>query len=455
METNIMQNNAIENIQKTINSFHETITDKSHKLISLYKKGAENFAMQGLPHKKNENYKYTTLEQHYIPEYQFFASSSNKHLNISEFFKCNVPSLDTQLFFLVNGWFYENSSKGKLIKHSNGFIIGSLQEAIKQTPEIVFQYLTKISDHHSDELNNINQALMQDGLFIYIPPKLKLKKPIQIVNIILADEPIQVYPRHLFFSESNENNQILICDHSFNSYPFIMNGTIEVILGKDAKLSLYRMQNAHNNSVQITNNYIQQNKGSQFHSVFVTLHGGIVRNNISVELNEPEASCNINGLWLADKNQHIDYNTYIKHNAPKCESNQIFKGIMDDESMGIFSGKILVGKGAQNTNAYQLNKNLIISSSAKVRSKPHLEIYADNVKCSHGAATGKINEEAMFYLRSRGISHKEACRLLMFAFASDITKQILIPPLKDEVEKLIEKRLKGELLHCNRCVDCS
>lgn len=452
MSTNIIQNIAIENIQKTIDHFQASLTDIPQELLSSYKTGAENFTQKGLPIKKNENYKYTSIEQHYTSKYQHYAYSKNEHLNINEIFTCDVPTLETQLIILVNGWYYENNRQSKLLKQENGMITGSLLEAMKQYPDIVFKYFGKAMKRYPDELNNINQALMQDGLFIYIPPKAKLEKPIQIINIVVANEAIQVYPRHLFVSESNEDNQILVCDHSLNPHPFIMNGTMEIFLGEQAKLSFYRMQNAHNHSIQITNNYIEQSKGSQFHSVFVTLHGGTIRNNIWVDLNEPEANCNINGLWLADKNQHIDYNTFIKHHAPQCDSNQLFKGILDDEATGIFSGKILVEKNAQKTNAYQSNKNLIIHPNAKVRSKPHLEIYADDVKCSHGSATGKLDDDAMFYLRSRGISHKEACQLLMFAFASDITKQILITPLKEEVERLIEKRLRGELSRCNRCV---
>lgn len=456
MSTNLIQNIANENIQKAIDNLQASLVSIPQELLSSYKTGAKNFVEQGLPNKKNENYKYTTIEQHYTSKYQHFAYSKHEHLNINEVFKCDVPTLDTQLIVLVNGWFYENDQQSKLSKHENGIITGSLLEAMKQYPELVFKYFGKATERYPDELNNINQALMQDGLFIYIPPKAKLEKPIQIINIVVADEAVQVYPRHLFISESQEDNQILVCDHSLNPNPFIMNGTMEVFLGEDAKLSFYRMQNAHNHSVQITNNYIQQNKGSQFYSVFVTLHGGTVRNNIWAEMNEPEANCNISGLWLADKNQHIDYNTFIKHHAPQCNSNQLFKGILDDEATGIFSGKILVEKGAQKTNAYQSNKNLIINPSAKARSKPQLEIYADDVKCSHGSATGKLDDDAMFYLRSRGISHKEACQLLMFAFVSDITKQILIEPLKEEVEGLIEKRLRGELSRCNRCtISCS
>ncbi len=298
--------------------------------------------------------------------------------------------------------------------------------------------------------------MFQDGLFVYIPKGAQIQKPVQLINLVVADKPTQIYPRHLIISESEKNNQILICDHSLNPEAFIMNGVLEIFLEKNAHLSLYRMQNAHNHSVQITNTFVNQQENSNFHSVNITLHGGLVRNNLWVNLKGKNSVANLNGLWLGDKKQHIDYNTFVKHEVPECESNQLFKGILDDEATGIFSGKILVEKGAQKTNAYQSNKNLIINPSAKVRSRPQLEIYADDVKCSHGSATGYLDEDSMFYLRSRGISKREACQLLMFAFASDVTKQIMIDPLRNEVETLVEKRLRGELSRCNRCnISCS
>ncbi|NSW45004.1 MAG: Fe-S cluster assembly protein SufD [Bacteroidales bacterium] len=453
MSTNLIQNIAQENIQKAM----ETVLDSgTQPIVAIRKEAYEKFLQKGLPNKKNENYKYTSIEQHYTGKYQFYPYLKSENINIDEVFKCDVPTLNTQVIVLMNGWYYATVQQPKLIKHSNGIIVGSLNEAINQYPELVFSYLGKAAHKYHDELSTINEALMQDGIFIYIPAKAQLEKPIQLINIVVADEPIQVYPRHLIISESEFENQILVCDHSLNPSPFIMNGLMEVFLKEKAKLSFYRMQNAHNHSVQITNNYIEQEKESQFHTAFITLHGGTVRNNLWVDLIGSEAQSNLNGLWLADKNQHIDYHTFVKHHTTNCESNQLFKGILDDEATGIFSGKILVEKGAQKTNAYQSNKNLIINPSAKVRSKPQLEIYADDVKCSHGSATGKLDDEAMFYLRSRGIAHKEACQLLMVAFASEITKQILIDALKEEVETLVDKRLRGELSRCNRCsIACS
>ncbi len=451
MTNTVIQDIALENIQKAYNEQFNNNIKEFEILKDLKRDAFENFLKYGFPSKKSELYRYTLFEQHFANYYKYFPYSVGKKINVENIFKCDVPNLDTHLIILINGWFYATSKQDLLHKTNDGIIFGSLLEAINKYPEIVLPYLKIQNNFENNFLDNLNIALMQDGLFVYVPNNSKLNKPIQVINLVVADEPIQIYPRHLFISESTYLIQILFCDHSLNASPFIMNGNMNVILKKGAKLEFYRMQNAHNHSVQLTNNNIEQHEESYYKSIYITLHGGTVRNNISVNLNGKKSENELYGLWLADRNQHIDYSTQVKHLVPECQSNQFFKSIVDDEATGIFSGKIFVEKSAQKTNAYQSNKNLMISPKAKVRSKPQLEIYADDVKCSHGSTTGKLDDDAMFYLRSRGISQKESCQLLMFAFASDITKQISLTPLKEEADTLVDKRLKGELSRCNRC----
>ncbi len=456
MNSSVFQQLAKENIETTYHSYCKHHDCSDTWLKKQREKALEQFLIKGIPIKRDEDYKYTSLEQHLAGKYRYMPYSTGEKLNLNEIFKCDVPSLDTHLIVLVNGWFYPTVSQERLVKTNDGVVFGSLNEAFVSYSELIKQHFNRTGIEGVEKLDLINLSLMQDGLFVHVPKGSSLSKPIQVINLVVAEEPVQVYPRHLVISESSKLTRILFCDHSLNASPFIMNGTIEIYLAKESRLEFYRMQNAHNHSIQLTNNYIFQEEESHFKSLYVTLHGGMVRNNMQVNLNGKQAKTQLYGLWLADKNQHIDYNTVVNHNAAECESNQFFKGILDDEAIGIFSGKIFVAKGSQKTNAYQSNKNLIISNGAKVRSKPHLEIYADDVKCSHGSATGKLNDDAMFYLRSRGISHKESCQLLMFAFASDITNQISIEPLKEEIETLVEKRLRGELSRCNRCsISCS
>jgi Fe-S cluster assembly protein SufD len=452
MVANVFSKVAIEKIKNIFNS-NVNSTNQPEWLFELRKYIFNSSIEKGFPSKKDENYKYTTLEKYFSENYEYVQKSFFSNVNLDEIFKCDIPNFETHLIILINGWYYP-SNKQKLLNTVDGVIFGSLLEATKDYSQIIYNYYK--NKEFGDFFDELNFALLQDGLFLYIPDGAKLSKPIQIINLVIDEKPSFVFPRNLIISESANPSQILICDYSLNTSPFVMLNSTDFILKNSANVAFYRMQNAHNHSIQITNNYIIQNENSNFKSINITLHGGIVRNNTWALLNGKNSNNSLIGLWLGDKNQHIDNFTFVKHNAPECESYQLFKGILDDEATGIFSGKIFVEKGAQKTNAYQSNKNLVISKNAKVRSRPQLEIYADDVKCSHGSATGKLDDEAMFYLRSRGISHKEACQLLMFAFAIEVTKNVHIEELKSEIESLVDRRLRGNLNRCNRCsITCS
>jgi Fe-S cluster assembly protein SufD len=211
------------------------------------------------------------------------------------------------------------------------------------------------------------------------------------------------------------------------------------------------VQNEHNQSVQLTNTFVHQERDSRSDSNFITLHGGVVRNNLWVSLNDENCENNALGLFLADQDQHVDNFTYVNHKKPNCLSNQLYKGILDDKATGAFNGRIHVWQDAQKTLAYQKNNNILLTDDATMNSKPQLEIYADDVKCSHGATVGQLDEEGLFYLRSRGISQKESRLLMMYAFADEVLSHIKLPALRDRITELVDKRLRGELSRCNNC----
>ncbi len=433
-------------------NFSEIFKQTPDFINKIRQNSLNEFDKIGFPSKKDERYKYTNIESAFLGAYKRQYSQQELSIDVKEVFTCDVPELENHLL-LVNGWFYGNEKK--IVKHPNGVIIGSLIEASKQYPEIVQKYYGKNLSQQKDSLALLNMAFAQDGLFVYLPKNVVITEPIQLINLIVATEDLMVQPYNLIIAEEASSANIVICDHSLNPHPFLLNSTSEIIANKNSKLEIYRQQNAHDHSVQITNTFITQKENSFVNSVNVTLHGGTVRNNLYISLDEAYSQSKSYGLWLADKTQHIDNNTFVHHVAPSCESLQLYKGIIDNSSTGIFSGRILVDKKAQKTVAFQSNKNLLLTNDAKVRSKPQLEIYADDVKCSHGSATGQLDEDAMFYLRSRGISKKEACQLLMQAFADEVTNKILVEPLRKEMNELVEKRLRGELSRCNRCkVNC-
>lgn len=406
------------------------------------------FEKIGFPSKKDEKYKYTNIETAFFGAYKRQYSPQEICVEVNDVFKCDVPELDTHLM-LINGWFH--GEEDRLTELPNGIIVGSLIQAAKKYPELIEKHYGKHILKTNDPISLLNLGFAQDGLFVYLPKGKVLEKPIQLINLVIATDELMIHPHNLIIAEEGSSGSIIICDHSLNPHAFLLNSSTEIIAEKNSKLDVFRQQNAHDHSVQITNTSVIQKENSNVTAVYITLQGGTVRNNLFVDLIEPGAENSSYGLWLADKSQHIDNNTFIHHSAPNCKSTQLYKGILDDTSTGIFSGRILVDRIAQKTAAYQSNKNLLMTNNAKSRSKPQLEIYADDVKCSHGSATGQLDENAMFYLRSRGISKKEACHLLMLAFASEVTDNISIVPLRNEINELVEKRLRGELSRCNKC----
>jgi Fe-S cluster assembly protein SufD len=245
--------------------------------------------------------------------------------------------------------------------------------------------------------------------------------------------------------------RIVVCDHSLSAHQFLTNSVTEIYLGKNAGLDYLKLQNEHNNSNQLATSYIHQERGS--HSIFntVTLHGGLIRNNVFNRLEGEGSDSKTLGLFLADRTQHVDSFNFVDHAAPNCTSNQNFKGILDEQATGAFTGRILVRPGAQKTLAYQANNNILLTNEARMNTKPQLEIYADDVKCSHGATVGQLDETALFYLQTRGIARREARLLLMGAFGHEILSQVQVEPLRDRLNDLVDKRLRGELSRCNSC----
>ena len=228
-------------------------------------------------------------------------------------------------------------------------------------------------------------------------------------------------------------------------------GSTTGLSAEDSRVEFYKLQNSHNHSVQISSVAVSQESNSNVINNYITLHGGLIRNNLMVTLNGKEAVNDSSGIMLADKMQQIDNFVHIQHQSPGCESRQLFRGILDDLATGVFTGKILVAKDAQKTQAYQENNNILLSADAKARTKPQLEIYADDVKCSHGATVGQLDRDAFFYLRARGIPEKEARLMLLHAFAHKVLEKISIGPLRERYDELINKRLRGEFSRCNNC----
>ncbi|MCK5766314.1 MAG: Fe-S cluster assembly protein SufD, partial [Bacteroidales bacterium] len=283
------------------------------------------------------------------------------------------------------------------------------------------------------------------------PDNVVVEKPMQMVSIINWDKGLLIQTRNLVILGKNSKMTMVHCDDSTNQEAMFKNSVTEVFIDEGAGLEHYKLQNLNNQSTLINATWFRQMKDSSLRSNAITLNGGLIRNYTHTVMDGEGASAEIYGVYLMDKTQHVDNQVFIDHAKPNCYSNELFKGILDEEASAVFNGHILVRKDAQQTNAFQNSKNILMTDTAKSHAKPFLEIYADDVKCSHGATVGQLDQEAMFYLRQRGICEANARLLLLYAFAGEIVDKISIKALKIRVDDMIRKRLKGELHICDTC----
>jgi Fe-S cluster assembly protein SufD len=368
---------------------------------------------------------------------------------VEDLFHCDIPDLDTELVLLVNGWFYEN--RPRLQTLPGGMIVGSMAEAARQYPELLKKYYSQYADFTTDGLVALNTAFAQDGTFIYVPRGSRNNRAVQIVNVLLSPEDLFVQHRNLVVVEEDAEARVLVCDHSLSARRFLTNSVTEIHVGANAHLDYVKLQNESDMCNQVASSYVSQERSSEAVFNTITLHGGMVRNNVHIRLQGEGASNQTLGLFLADEDQRIDSYTFVDHAAPGCTSRQNFKGILDDRATGAFTGRILVRREAQKTQAFQANNNILMTNEARMYTKPQLVINADDVKCSHGATVGQLDPNAVFYLQSRGIGLREARLLLMSAFGHEILGKVSVEPLRERLADLVDKRLRGELSRCNSC----
>ena len=408
-----------------------------------------DFVKQGIPTRKNENYKYTNLHPQFSTEFEFIHEREETDVDLNEVFRCDVPQLNTHLTLMYNGWYYDRNLGSKNLPE--GVILDSLENVARNNPELVQNYYSKIAKPGEDPLVALNTAFAKDGYFLYIPKNVSIGKPIQLINLLKTESPSFVSQRNIIVVEPGAQVQVVVCDHTLNLKQYLSNTVTEIFVGENANFEYYTLQNQHNNTTSLNSVFIQQERDSKATTHTMSLHGGLIRNNLEFFINGENAEAHMYGMAFLDRKQHVDNHTKVIHGKPHCESNQIYKYVLDDQSSGAFSGQIHVLRDAQKTNAFQRNNNLLLTDQAAMHTKPQLIIDADDVKCSHGATVGQIDEEAMFYLRSRGIDKDKALMMMMNAFAYEVVEQIKIEALRDRIEELIEKRLKGEVAHCHDC----
>lgn len=411
-----------------------------------------DFERLGFPTRKQEKYKYTDVSKFFEPDYGLNLNRLDIPVNPYEVFKCDVPNMSTSLYFVVNDGFY---SKALPASHlPEGVLFGSLKEMAEKYPELVGKYYGKLADTSQDGVTAFNTAFAQDGVLLYVPKNVTVERPIQLVNILRGDVDFLVNRRVLIVLEEGAQARMLMCDHAMDNVNFLATQVIEVFVGANAFFDLYELEETHTSTVRISNLYVKQEANSNVLLNGMTLYNGTTRNTTEVLLAGEGAEIRLCGMAIEDKNQHVDNHTTIDHTVPNCTSNELFKYVLDDQSVGAFSGLVLVRPGAQHTSSQQTNRNLCATRDARMYTQPQLEIYADDVKCSHGATVGQLDENALFYMRQRGISEREARLLLMFAFVNEVVDTIRLDALRDRLHLLVEKRFRGELNKCQGCAIC-
>ena len=421
-------------------------------LNDLRDKAFDDFCRLGFPSKKVERYKYTDMQKIFEPNYGLNLNRLEIPVNPYDVFKCDVPNLSTSLYFVVNDSFYDKMLPKCSL--AEGVIVGSLSKVATEHPELVAKYYGKIANTGDDAVTAINTMLSQDGLMVYVPKNVKVEKAIQVINILRSDVDLMVNRRVLIVMEQGSEAKFLFCDHAADDRNFLATQVIEAFVGENAKLDLYCLEETHYKNTRVSNVYIEQQANSVVNHNVITLHNGITRNRLDLVFKGDGAECFANGCVIGDKSQHIDNNTLIDHQVGHCTSHQLYKYVLGDEAVGAFAGRILVRKDAQKTSSNEINQNLCTTKKARMFTQPMLEIYADDVKCSHGSTVGQLNDAAMFYMRQRGISEKEAKLLLEFAFVNEVVDQIQLEPLKERLRYLVEKRFRGELNKCEGCKLC-
>jgi len=421
------------------------------KIIRSRQRAFDYLKANGLPTTALESWKNTNLEKHYNDDFQLDNPATKYEKTIGEIFQCEVHGFDTDVISMLNGWYYSPEEK-QLQTFDNGVIVGSIVAAQDAYPELFDTYFDETAGNQQNGLCAANKAVFRDGVFVYIPDGVEVEKTLQLIKIVNRDEKMMINSRNLIILGKNSKLSFLHCDDSVNHNPGFLNTFTEVHIGENACFDLYKLQNINDETTLVNNTFIKQQRNSCSKVNVISLNGGIIRNELNVEFAGEGADADLNGIYLMDNNQHIDNQVFVNHAVPNCTSSELFKGVLDDSASGVFNGYIYVARDAQNTNAFQRNNNILMKSTAKIDTQPFLEIYADDVKCSHGATVGQLDEEALFYLMQRGISRQDAYLLLMYAFTAEVTGKISIEALQSNIDDMIKKRLRGELAICDKCV---
>ena len=425
--------------EKLLSSFlaFENQVDVDTYVHDIRSKAIKTFETKGFPNKKDEAWKYTSLNKILKEDYSVFSKEENA-LEYSDVKKYFIHDIDSYKIIFIDGKYSSHLSDTT----HDGMDVCLMSAALTKPKYrlVIENYFNKAAK--DDGLSALNTAFSKEGAYINIPKNKIAEKPIQIIHFSTGKESaLMLQPRNLIVVGENSHVQIIERHQSLTSNPVLTNSVTEIFANKRAIVDYYKVQNDDQNASLIDNTYINQKQQSHVSVHTFSFGGKLTRNNLNFFQNGEHIDSTLKGITIIGDKQHVDHNTLVHHIEPNCESHQDYKGIFGDNSVGVFNGKVVVEKEAQKTNAFQANNNILVSDKASINTKPQLEIFADDVKCSHGCTIGQLDESAMFYLRSRGIPEKEAKALLMYAFANNVLESVKIPELKKRINKLIANKL--------------
>lgn len=425
--------------EKILSSYvaFENRVDINDDIHAIRSKALQNFEDLGFPTKKLEAWKYTSLNSVLKEDYSIFPSGE-KAIELADVKKYFIHDIDTFKVVFIDGKY---SSFLSDTTH-DGMDVCLMSSALTKPKykSIIKKYFNKAAKE--DNMTSLNTAFAKEGAYIHIPKNKEVQKPIQIIHFTTGSEAAtMLQPRNLIVVEKNAHVQIIERHQSLTSNAVLTNAVTEIFVDKDASLDYYKIQNDHDKASLIDNTYIEQQKQSVCSMHTFSFGGNITRNNLNFYQKGERIDSIMKGITIIEGKQHVDHHTLVHHIEPNCESHQDYKGIYGERSTGVFNGKVIVNKEAQKTNAYQQNNNILVSDKSTINAKPQLEIFADDVKCSHGCTIGQLDDQALFYMQQRGIPQKEARALLMYAFANTVLESVKIPEVKSRITKLIAMKL--------------
>ena len=412
---------------------------------------AEWLREKGLPTQRNEQYKYTDADAAFAPDYGLNLRRVLPEKSPYEAFRCHVPNLSTLVFYMVNDVVCAPLPTQRM---PEGVRVVSLCEMARENAAFIDEYLHRLAAKADDGVTALNTLLAQDGWVIHIARGVQLDTPIQIVSIQEGHADLMSNRRVLVVAEEGSDATVLFCHHTAGSCRYLSTEVMEAYVHPQARLRLYSVEETGAGSHHFCQTYAEVMQGGRLEIGNIHLHGELVRHTSHIRLAQPGAEAEMLAAVVAGNGEHVDHNVLVEHAAEQCTSDMLHKYVLTGKSVSAFAGKVLVCPGAQHTLSQQTNANLCASPEARAYSQPMLEIYADDVKCNHGSTTGKLDENALFYMRQRGIAEDEARLLLQHAFVNDVLQRIELVPLRERLAHLVELRFRGELGKCRGCTLC-